>query len=467
MRKQVFIALAILTVVLMARTAYIVHAQTATAAELRAQLGSRYDIVALQQGIALVPKATNSRIRMIQVVNGAVTVDGDTMTAAQLRDRLGADAATIVQLTYLSAAEQRQLAAPESTPAAQPEPGATVTAPVAPPAPVSPPVPSPAPAPGTPARTVDRKGDIVRIGGGAIIVNENERVEGDVVAIGGPVTINGEVTGDVVAVTGGLTLGPRAVVRGEVTAVGGPFKRDPQAQVFGQVNEVGIGANGQTLPPYRIDAGNLLFGNFASRIGRFITTLVRVLMFMLFALIVTAVAQRPLQQIGARIVAEPVRAGLVGLLAEILFVPVLCITIVALVISIIGIPLLILVPFGIILVGVVMLVGYTATAHIAGRLVLDRFPARRTPGEEGIRSERNPYMVVAIGIAVIAALTLLGRLFAMAVGGFGAPIYIVGYLLEYLAWTVGFGAAIQTWMQMRRGTSAPPMAPTAAAPGLA
>ena len=125
MRKQIICALAILTVALMARTAYIVHAQTATAAELRMQLAGKYDIVPLQQGIALVPKATNPRVRMVQVVNGAVTVDGDTLTAAQLRDRLGADAATIVQLTYLSAAEQRQLAVPEGAVAAQPVPGTT------------------------------------------------------------------------------------------------------------------------------------------------------------------------------------------------------------------------------------------------------------------------------------------------------------------------------------------------------
>ena len=76
MRKQIICALAILTVALMARTAYIVHAQTATAAELRMQLAGKYDIVPLQQGIALVPKAANPRVRMVQVVNGAVTVDG-------------------------------------------------------------------------------------------------------------------------------------------------------------------------------------------------------------------------------------------------------------------------------------------------------------------------------------------------------------------------------------------------------
>ena len=64
-------------------------------------------------------------------------------------------------------------------------------------------------------------------------------------------------------------------------------------------------------------------------------------------------------------------------------------------------------------------------------------------------------MTVAIGIALIAGLTLLGRLAALAIGGFGAPLYIVGYLIEYLAWTIGFGAAIQTWIHMRRGPAAP------------
>ncbi|PYR65198.1 MAG: hypothetical protein DMF88_20710 [Acidobacteria bacterium] len=446
MRKQIVCALAIVTVALMARTAYIVHAQTATAAELRTQLSKSYDIVALAQGVALVPKAASSRVRMIQVINGAVTVDGDTLTAAQLRDRLGADAATIVQLTYLSAAEQRQLAGPESPAGAAATPATT-----APPAPA--PAPEPAPAPGTPARTISRD-DVVRIGGGPITVAENERVDGDVVAIGGAVTVNGEVTGDVVAVGGGATLGPHAVVRGEVTTVGGPLRRDPQAQVFGKVNEVGIGGNVAGLPP-NMNIPGLIFGSFASRVGRLTTTIARVLMFMLFALIVTAVGHRPVQEVAARILAEPVRMGLMGLLAEILFVPVLCVTVLALLISIIGIPLLILVPFAIILMGVVMLVGYTAAAHLAGGWALERIG----------RTERNPYFVVTIGIVAIAGLTLLGRLLAIALGGFGAPLYIVGYLIEYLAWTVGFGAAIQTWIRMRRGPAVPPLSTAAPAPG--
>ena len=436
MKKQILCALAVLTVGLMARTAFIVHAQTATAAELRMQLADRYDIVALQQGIALVPKQANARVRMVQIINGAVTVDGDTLTSAQLRDRLGADAAPIIQLTYLSAAEQRQLASPDS--AVTPAPA----------------VPAPPPASEPPSRATSRE-DIVRIGGNdTIIVKQSERVQGDVVAIGPAVNIDGEVSGDVVSVIGKVTLGPHAIVRGDLTTVVGGIDRDPQAQVFGSVNEVGVGQAGGRIAP-RVNVPNVLFGSLASRMGRLTATIARVLMFVLFALIVTAVGYRPVQQIGARIVDEPVRAGLVGLLAEILFVPVLCVTIVALVISIIGIPLLILVPFGIILVGVVMLVGYTAAAHIAGGWTLDRFGRR----------DQSPYMVVAVGIVVIAGLTLLGRLLGLALGGFGAPLYIVGYLIEYLAWTVGFGAAIQTWIRMRRGPATPLVSTPAPAPG--
>jgi hypothetical protein len=428
MRKQILCAVAALMMVLIARTTYIVvHAQTATAAELRTQLSGRYDIVALQQGIALVPKG-ESRVRMIQIVNGAVTVDGDTLTAAQLRERLGADAGPIVQLTYLSAAEQRQLAAPESPAAASP-----ATAPAAPPAPL------PAPVPGPPDRTV-RRDDIIRFGS-PVNVTQNERIDGDVVSFGGPVNIDGEVTGDVMSFGGPMTLGPHAVVRGEVNAIGGPLTRDPQAQVFGKVSD--IGAGGVNVRP-NIGVRSI-FGSFASRVGSLATTVARVLLFTLFVLIVTAVGHRPVQQIAARIAAEPVRAGLVGLLAEILFVPLLVVTILALVISIIGIPLLILVPFGIVLIGVVMLVGFTSSAHIVGAWTLDRFG----------RADRNPYIVAATGLVVIAGLTLLGRLASLAIGFLGAPLTFVGYLMEYLAWTVGFGAAIQTWIHMRRSPSAP------------
>ena len=452
MRQKVIAAAAVLLVALFAGAAHIVSAQTATAGELRSQLQSKYDIVALQQGVGLVPKQPNARARMIEVVNGNVMVDGMTLTAAQLRDRVGADAGPIVQLTYLSAAEQRQLASPESPSA--PAAGGAATPATTLPATESSSTAAAATEPGTATVTRD---DVVHIGGSPVTVKENERVRGDVVSLGGPIDIDGEVTGDVVGLVGPVKLGPHAIVRGDVTAVGGQLTRDPKAQVYGKVNEVGGGraqGSGGNATPRIPSARSIFFGTFAQRFTTLITTITRILLFVLFVLIVMAVGRRQVEQVAARVAAEPLRAGLVGLLAEILFVPVVCVTIIALVVSIIGIPLLVLVPFGIILACVVMLVGYTGSAYIAGGWALERIG----------RTERNPYATVAIGVAIIAGLTIVARLASLAVGGFGIPLTVVGYLIEYLAWTVGFGAAILAWMKMRReGQSIQPPPTTAPA----
>ena len=47
---------------------------------------------------------------MIQVVDGVVNVDGETLTGQQLRDRLGSDADLVLQVSYLSSQQQRELA---------------------------------------------------------------------------------------------------------------------------------------------------------------------------------------------------------------------------------------------------------------------------------------------------------------------------------------------------------------------
>jgi len=261
--------------------AYVLLAQTPTAAELRSQLTERYEIVALQQGVALVPRSADARVRIIQIVNGAVTVDGETLTAAQLRDRLGADAGAVIQLTYLDRDALQALPAPGSSPAA---PAAVPAAP-----------------PDT-TRTVRRGGDIVRIGG-PVTVERDERVEGDVVAIFGPVNIDGEVTGDVVAVMGPLTLGPNAVVHGDVQAVGGPLNRAPEARVSGDTNEVAIGGSNV---PRRWSMSNF-FGSLGDRVGSFAVTTARMLLFILLGLIAVALLRRPVEQIGAKAASDPAR----------------------------------------------------------------------------------------------------------------------------------------------------------------
>ena len=400
------------------------HGQAGASDDLAARLRDRYDVVALQQGVAFVPRETGRGIRMIQVADGVVTVDGETLTGAQLRTRLGSDADLILQVSYLTVQQQRALGGVRQ--------GDQTSAPAA------------------IERGRTTRGDRLRFGE-PIRIEADERVEGDVFSFGGPVTVEGEITGDVTSFGGPVRLGPRAIVRGDINAMGGPVDRDPGAQVFGRGEEMG----GRHGPFRRAWVFPHLFGSMRSRLGSLIGTTIRITLLVLLGIIVVAFGRNAIERIAPRIAASPVRAGLVGLLAEILFLPVMILTCIVLAVSIVGIPLLVLIPLVVLLLMLVGLTGFAALAYQLGGRIAGRF------GWTG----RGPYATVAIGVVAIGALTLVAKLAAVA-GGFivGAPLSAVGYLVEYVAWTIGFGAAILAWHESqprfhRRGES-----PAAGAP---
>ena len=416
------------------------HGQTTAPAGLRDRVTMRFDIVALQQGVALVPREAGSAVRMIQVVDGVVTVDGVSLTGGQLRDRLGADADLVLQVSYMDREQQRALVA-GGVSGGTGGAGATFDPPPA------------TTAPATVERSEVRRGDVIRFGD-AVTVERNERVEGDVVVFGDSADIDGEVTGDVTVFGDRLRLGPNAVVRGDVNAIGGNLDRDSGAQVEGDVNEVG---RGRGTMRGDMDVPGMFFGSMWSRVWGLGATILRLTVLVLVGLIIAAFGRNALERIGTRIAATPVRAGLIGLAAEVLFLPVTVLTVVVLAISIVGIPLLVLVPFAILLVMLVGLVGFTGLAHHFGGRVSARF-GWSAPG---------PYASVAIGVVAVGALTLIGKLAGLAGGFFlGAPLTGIGYLAEYAAWTVGFGAALLYWYEMqpgwvgsRRRTATAPVAP--------
>jgi cytoskeletal protein CcmA (bactofilin family) len=71
-------------------------------------------------------------------------------------------------------------------------------------------------------------------------VGAGERVAGDVVAVFGSLRVDGEITGSAVAVFGTVDLGPTALVRGDAVAVGGGLREAPGARVTGQTVQVGF-----------------------------------------------------------------------------------------------------------------------------------------------------------------------------------------------------------------------------------
>ena len=191
-------------------------------------------------------------------------------------------------------------------------------------------------------------------------------------------------------------------------------------------------------------------------VGRLIGTVARMGLLMLLAGLVILVARTPIEQIADRASAEPVKSWAVGFLIEILFVPILILTIVVLAISIIGIPLLLLVPFAIVAAMIVFLMGFTGVAYAIGDALKGRV--------EQLRG--RPYLATILGIVAILSPLLLARVMSLTggiVGGLGfvvGALVVVGFIVEYLAWTTGLGAAVLS----RFTRPAPPIPSVSTAP---
>ena len=78
--------------------------------ELRTRVESRFAIVPIADGIVLTPRFKTS-IRAVELSNVTIAIDGAAVTGAELRDRLGADADLVLQVSYLDPAARRSLGA--------------------------------------------------------------------------------------------------------------------------------------------------------------------------------------------------------------------------------------------------------------------------------------------------------------------------------------------------------------------
>ncbi|MEO7273815.1 MAG: hypothetical protein ABIX28_03365 [Vicinamibacterales bacterium] len=414
---------------------------------LRTEIESRYDVVPLSDGIGLRPKESHAEVRLIEV-SDAVSVNGVVVTGRELRDRIGGDADTILKLSYLDPAVRRALFAEVAAPPAQPD---------APPA---------APA-SEPDRDRDRERDRVerRSGGdrvrifGDVSVREGEVISGQVVAVLGSVRIDGEVGDQVVAVLGSVDLGPKAVVRGDIVSVGGRVRRAAGAEVRGGVTEVSLqdAASNPRLAPFLGGLGALsLFDGIGGAFPRLVGTTFRLFLLLLFVSLVMVVARGPVERSAQRIGDNPVKATIVGLLAEVFAVPVLILTCIVLAISIVGIPLLLLVPFAVLFLLILALVGFTGTALAVGQWTRRRFSL----------GTGSSFADVWLGVIVILFPVLIGRLVGLA-GFLTGPIVFllvaVGFGVEFLAWSTGLGAVLAngfSTLQARRALRTP-RAPTA------
>ena len=484
-------------------------AQPAAPEGLREEIEARHRVTLTGAGIGLLPRDDGRGIALIEVRGEAVYLDGDGPVSVQrLTEALGADADALLRLRRLDPAAQRSaLGLP--TLAEDAADAAAVSAPADPPAAadgsavaaeagaaeasaaasavaeaalaaaaagvdgavaeagaseaasavaeaalaVAGAALATQSAPEARRRTVRR--NVVRFGGD-VHVPADERWSGDVVLFGGDLRVDGEVSGDITVIGGSADFGPEAVARRDVTIVGGRVTRHPDARFSRDLNEVGFDGLGLDLGLSGLDGGPWFRWPrpMPLRGSRdLMETFLRFAFLGLLGSVVLLVAAGSARRVADRVTREPLRAGVVGFLAQLLFLPLLLVGSVVLVITLIGIPLLVLVPVVVVAALVVLLLGFTGVVQLVSRLLA--------------RGPRSDLALFWVGLVLLMTPALFGDALQM-VGGpfrlFAVVLGVTGFVVEYLAWTAGAGAVILNWFggvpaPAAGGSPPPPMPP--------
>lgn len=284
--------------------------------------------------------------------------------------------------------------------------------------------------------------------GRSLHIPRDEEVRDAVAVVGGSLRVDGRVRDGLVVVGGNIDLGPEALVEGDVVLIGGVLTRAEGARLQGSVSDVSFGdwsgwSFGVRFWPW------LEMSDVARWIG-LVGAVFRVSILAVLMGLVLLVARAPVARVGRAAAAAPARALVIGLAAEILFVPALIVGSVALAVTIIGIPiLLLLLPVTFAASIIALLLGFTALACRVGEWIEDRLGWRL----------HSAVAATALGLLVIVGPTLLSRAFGVApeplrLLAFG--LLVTGILIEFAVWTMGLGATLMTGFG-RRSVVPPPV----------
>ncbi|MCE9627012.1 MAG: hypothetical protein K8R56_03740 [Candidatus Eisenbacteria bacterium] len=268
-------------------------------------------------------------------------------------------------------------------------------------------------------------------------VPAGEQVDGDVVAVFGSVTVEGEVTGSTVAVFGTVNLKPSAIVHGDAVAVGGGLLEAPGSKVNGQAVQVGFLPLTLGLPWLPVVLATIMLGWLVS---------------LFFGWIGAALFPVRL----ARIAVTSSRRTAASLALGILSGPMLLVAMVLLLVTVVGIPIAIFLPF--------LYIGVVYMGQIAAMNVLGCKLTRRRLGEGGFTAPLVSGSLLVTSIFGFSAILWQTEGFVRSVALFF--LLVAGLLSMGLA-AIGTGA----FMLSRAGSfpkdvmgpvpPAPPAAPVA------
>ena len=289
-----------------------------------------------------------------------------------------------------------------------------------------------------------------------VTVEDGGDIDGALLVVDGDATISGEVPGDVVVVGGALRIEADALIRGEVRVIDGRLER-AGGTVEGSILTVDAGnrAEAETeaveqavdepvsaRPARQAESAGRRFGHVASGLGGLFGDAFWLAVLLAVGVAVVHFAGDRLHNIAEVARAAPGRAALVGLAGGFLLLPVWVLGIVALAVSIIGIPLLIawlpLFPLAALLAHGL---GYLAVASIVGEWL-----ARRgIPALDRFRPS-NQLHVLAVGLAALVVPSALAHVTEMggpSLGSFLSGLFtLVAVATAMLALMFGFGAVL-------------------------
>ena len=359
------------------------------------------------------------------------------------------------------------------------ERGSHVIPPTPPDAPDAPDVPEP------PDFDHSEGNDLVRFGED-ITIPEGRVIEGDVVAVGGSITVLGRVKGDAVSVGGTVHVKGKGVVEGDAVSLGGGVQTSDSASVGG--SDVSVGKfdfdHMHHMWPLIGAMGMLGTGAWLVKIlvGLLITLFIGWISLLLLRERIENAATVVHERFGKSFV-----LGLLGWALLVLAIPVgiialvltSVIAIVILCITIIGIPVAILLVVALVL-GLIGIVVGAVYVGFLGYLTGTMFLGRRILGD---RVATKPLLAIAAGVLLIGVLRfageLIGALSFFAFHPVGMAFGFAAALLGFIVASAGLGALLSSrfskgairvgvytsGMGSQWGAAPPPPPPPPPAPG--
>jgi hypothetical protein len=283
-------------------------------------------------------------------------------------------------------------------------------------------------------------------------------VDGDVVVPFGDVRVAGEVMGDVTVGKGNLVLAPSGVIHGDAVVTGGELLNEG-GRVFGEMrvnSDDGEGAeaaaraeadraDGARAEHFRVRNGG--WGSMREGAEGLVSTLTFALVLCLIGAGLVFYALPQLERVSGTIRRDIGRSAAVGIAANFLSLPAFVIGLVVLLVTIIGIPLLILyVPLFWVALMAAAGLGLVAAAHAIGERTAEQ-------GGSFGSMRRNAYSYTFTGIGMLLAPLFAAHLLELTgfLGWLGDLVELLGTLILWAAATVGFGAVVLTRAGTRPG----------------